>query len=129
MQKQSGQGPTRPTPLIRSYDQQFQPRSDSPEIGWVARDNSLAGPLRTNHNMRINDIGRRCSRQQQANGRRARSIECDQIRACLPNQAGEPSLTGRVPHRLSQRGRRYRYPQSTLGGACDQRDHPAVVPV
>jgi hypothetical protein len=45
------------------YGQQFQFGSDSSEIGWITRDDGLAEPLRTNDNVRINNIGRRRSRQ------------------------------------------------------------------
>ena len=46
-----------------SYGYQLQAGSDSPEIGWVAGDDALSSPLRTNHDMGIDDVGRRGSRQ------------------------------------------------------------------
>jgi hypothetical protein len=45
-----------------SYKHQRQAWSDSPEIGSIAGDNGLCGPLHTNRDRGIGNFGRRSSR-------------------------------------------------------------------
>jgi len=53
-----------------------------------------SGHLGTDGDVRIDGVGRRGSRQKQADSGRVGSVERDEIRASLPNQPGEPRLPG-----------------------------------
>src|ERR1035437_983655 len=63
----------------------LQLRSDLPEIVSVAGYHGLPGPLRTNGDVGIDDVGRPGSCQQSAYSRRVRSVQRNKVRTSLSN--------------------------------------------
>jgi hypothetical protein len=57
------------------------------EVAWVARDDGLAGPLRTHYDVRIDDVGSAGSREQKSNRCCVASIEWDEVGGFVTDQA------------------------------------------
>lgn len=79
--------------------------------------------------MGIDNIGGPGLRQEKTDCGSIRTVQSDQVRTGLSNQAQQPSLASRTSHHLCERGGGNRYPHSTLFRPHQQYENPAVMAI